>query len=63
MRNNLEHLNEEHATRAAVAQGKKLDENLQVEEAPAKKQPPRKDAKTLEKSTESRKETPRFQKG
>uniref|UniRef100_UPI002730EE9C glycoside hydrolase family 57 protein n=1 Tax=Muribaculum intestinale TaxID=1796646 RepID=UPI002730EE9C len=37
MRNNLEHLNEEHATRAAVAQGKKLDENLQVEEAPAKK--------------------------
>lgn len=37
MRNNLEHLNEEHATRAAVAQGKKLDENLLVEEAPAKK--------------------------
>ena len=42
-------LNEEHATRAAVAQGKKLDENLQVEEAPAKKQPPRKDAKTSKK--------------
>jgi alpha-amylase len=36
MRNNLEHLNEEHASRAAVAQGKKLDKDLNVEEAPAK---------------------------
>lgn len=37
MRNNLEHLNEEHASRAAVAQGLKLDENLKVEEEAPKK--------------------------
>lgn len=42
MRNNLEHLNEEHATRAAVAQGQKLDGNLRPEapaEAPAQEKP------------------------
>jgi alpha-amylase len=36
MRNNLEHLNEEHASRAAVAQGIKLDKDLNIEETPAK---------------------------
>ena len=55
MRNNLEHLNEEHATRAALAEGKKLDENLNVEDAKPAKAPRKPRAKKADAAPKEKK--------